>query len=341
MLYIKYNKNGTYNMTEKISKTAIVTEDLAKSIRSGKYKPGEKLPSMRTLGKQYQVSTMVLYQACEKLEKMGLIHRSARSGLFIPFKKKQSELCAFISGISIGNMEHYYESFLKSCSAANCISMTLPLIPGTIESMIEKQPVRIYIDGGGKELSYPEIKRLTSGYHLIFCNRFEWLEAEPESAVLTDWDYITEQTLRYFLNRGHKRILFVSHDPEIREYKRRQMTEAGKRVGLEFESPEFNWCSCTDFHNRPNYIARLFRESPPTAIFARGDNPLYEFCERVRVFFPNLPDMDKVGAYNTVWSNQPGQEFPSWSWDWEMFWDQVFAHKSGIEYYRPHLELKF
>ena len=54
-------------MTEKISKTAIVTEDLAKSIRSGKYKPGEKLPSMRTLGKQYQVSTMVLYQACEKL----------------------------------------------------------------------------------------------------------------------------------------------------------------------------------------------------------------------------------------------------------------------------------
>ena len=136
-------------------------------------------------------------------------------------------------------------------------------------------------------------------------------------------------------------ILFVSHDAEIREYKRRQMIEAGKRVGLQFETPEFNWCSCTDFHNRPNYIARLFRETPPTAVFARGDNPLYEFCERVRVFFPNLPVLDKVGAYNTVWSNQPGQTFPSWNWDWEMFWDQVFSHKIGIEYYRPSLELKY
>ncbi|MBE6405108.1 MAG: GntR family transcriptional regulator [Lentisphaerae bacterium] len=327
-------------MTEKISKTAIVTEALAKSIRSGKYKPGEKLPSMRTLGEQFQVSTMVLYQACEKLEKMGMIHRSARSGLFIPIKKKQSELCAFISGISAGNLEGYYESFLKACSAANCIAMTLPLIPATIECMIEKQPVRIYIDAGGKELSLEEIKRLTTGYHLIFCNRFEWLEETPESAVLTDWTYITEETLRYFLKRGHKKILFVSHDPEIREYKRRQMEEAGKRVGLKFGTSEFNWCSYTDFHSRPDYVAHLFRDDPPTAVFARGDNPLYEFCERVRIFFPDVPKLDKVGAYNTVWSNQPGQEFLSWTWEWDLFWQQVFAHKSGIEYYRPKLTLK-
>ena len=327
-------------MTEKISKTVLVTDALAKSIRSGKYKPGEKLPSIRTLGKQFDVSTMVLYQACEKLEKMGLIHRSARSGLFIPLKKKQSELCAFISGISIGNMEHYYESFLKASSAANCISMTLPPVPESIECMTEKQPMRIYIDCGGKELSFQELKHLTNGYHLIFCNRFEWTESEPESAVLTDWISITEKTLRYFLDRGHKRILFVSHDPEIRDCKRKQMEEAGKRVGLKFESPEFNWCSCQDFHNRPNHVARIFRENPPTAVFARGDNPLYEFCERVRIFFPDHPKMDKVGAYNTVWSNQPGQEFPSWTWDWELFWEQVFAHKSGVEYYLPCLDLK-
>ncbi len=325
---------------EKISKTAIVTEALAKSIRSGKYKPGEKLPSMRSLGEQYNVSTMVLYQACERLEKMGLIHRSARSGLFIPLKKKQSELCAFISGISIGNMQSYYESFLKACSAANCIAMTLPFIPETIECMIEKQPVRIYIDCGGKEISLNELKRLTSGYHLIFCNRFEWQEETPESAVLTDWTYITEQTLRYFLKRGHKKILFVSHDPQLREYKRQQMEEAGARVGLKFESPEFTWCSYTDFHNRPNYIAKLFRENPPTAAFSRGDNPLYELCDRVRVFFPNVPAIDKVGAFNTIWSNQPGQEFPSWTWDWETFWQQVFEHKGGVEYYRPYLNLK-
>lgn len=327
-------------MIEKISKTAIVTDALAKSIHSGKYKPGEKLPSMRALGEQYNVSTMVLYQACERLEKMGLIHRSARSGLFIPLKKKQSELCAFISGICIGNLENYYESFLKACSAANCIAMTLPLIPDTIECMIEKQPVRIYIDCGGKEFSLSKIKKLTSGYHLIFCNRFEWTEETPESAVLTDWTYVTEQTLRYFLDRGHKKILFVSHDPQIRDYKRKEMEEAGRRVGLKFDTPEFQWCSFTDFHNRPSFIAKLFREDPPTAVFSRGDNPVYEFCDRVRVFFPHIPPMDKVGAYNTVWSNQPGQEFPSWIWDWDQFWQQVFEHKSGVEYYRPRLQLK-
>ena len=331
-------KREMYHMSEKISKTAIVIDTLAKSIRSGKYKPGEKLPSMRTLGQQFNVSTMVLYQACEKLEKMGLIHRSARSGLFIPHKKKQNELCAFISGITLyGNMEGYYDSFLAACCNANCISMTLPLIPEAIESMIEKQPMRIYIDMSGKEFRLSEIKRLTNGYPRIFCNRFEWQNEEPESAVLTDWVWITEQTLRYFINRGHKRILFVSHDLDLRDYKRKEMEIAAERVGLKFDTPEFCWCSCKDFHSRPSNVANIFRKDPPTAIFSRGDNPLYEFCERVNIFFPDVAALDKVGAYDTVWSKQSGKSFPSWHWDWLDFWTTVFEHKGGIQYYRPAL----
>ena len=87
-------------------------------------------------------------------------------------------------------------------------------------------------------------------------------------------------------------------------------------------------------------MAEVFRKDPPTAVFARGDNPLFEFCERVKIFFPKLPKLDKVGAYNTLWSNQPGKEFPSWEWDWDDFWNQVFRHQEGIEYYLPSLILK-
>ena len=323
------------------SKTSFVVQQLAEEIRSGKFKPGEKLPSMRTLGERFGVSTMVLYQAANQLEEMGLLLRGARSGLFIPKNARQSELCGFITSIAIGCMENYYESFMRVSSEAGCISMTVPLIPDDIECMLEKKPLRIYVDTGCKKISYRELMRLTQGNQTIFCNRFEFLDETPEHAVLSDWEYITEMTLRHFVKNGHKRILFVSHDSCIYEFKRRQLKAAAEKLGLQFDTPEFQWCSHEDFQNNPERVARIFRQDPPTAVFARGDGPLFQFMQKAAVFFPNLPEIEKIGAFNSLWSNQLGHVFSSWQWDWLAFWKQVFAYQgNGIEYYRPKLILK-
>lgn len=323
------------------SKTRFVTETLADAIRSGKFKPGEKLPSLRNLGQQYGVSTMVMHQAACRLEEMGLLLRGPRSGLFIPGNSRRSELCGFITSVRMGLMENYYESFMKVCSDSDCIAMTIPEGLSGIEDMLAKQPVRVYIDIGSKEMSLNEILRCTQGYETIFCNRFEYPCALPESGVLSDWDWITEMTLRHLLNAGHRRILFVSHDPEIREYKRLEMEKAAAKVGLEFDSPEFQWCSWRDFQDNPARLVRIYRKDPPTAVFARGDHPLFEFTRHAEMFFPDAPRPEKIGAFNSLWSNQPGKEFSSWKWDWTAFWKKVFAHKGdGVEYYQPELLIK-
>lgn len=323
------------------SKTNFVTEALAGDIRSGKFKSCEKLPSLRALGKRFGVSTMVMHQAACKLEKMGLLLRGPRSGLFIPENSRQNELCGFITSVRMGLMENYYESFMKACADSGCIAMTIPEVLAGIEGMLEKKPLRIYVDVGSKEVSFNEIHRLTQNYETIFCNRFEYPHKTPESGVLSDWIYITEMTLRHFLEAGHKKILFVSHDPEIREFKRLEMEEAAERVGLMFDSPEFQWCSHRDFQENPSRVVRIFRNDPPTAVFARGDNPLFEFTKNAALFFPDAPVPEKIGAFNSFWSNQPGLEFSSWGWDWMEFWKKVFAHKEKeVEYYRPELIIK-
>lgn len=328
-------------MTKPPSKTNFVTEALARDIRSGKFKSGEKLPSLRNLGQRFGVSTMVMHQAACKLEEMGLLLRGPRSGLFIPESNHQSELCGFITSVRMGLMENYYESFMKASRESNCVAMTTQGELDGIEDMLEKKPVRVYIDIGSKEISLNEIQRLVQGYETIFCNRFEYPGILPESGVLSDWNWITEMTLRHFLDRGHRRILFVSHDSAIREYKRLEMKNAAARVGLEFDSPEFQWCSQHDFQANPSRLIRIYRKEPPTAVFARGDHPLFEFTQRAAMFFPEAPVPEKIGAFNSFWSNQPEREFSSWQWDWMAFWKKVLAHRgSGVEYYRPDLRIK-
>lgn len=312
---------------------------LKQRILSGEFKSGQKLPSMRTLGNAYGVSTMVLRKVVEQLEEEGLIESSSRSGLFIPENLKQYELCGVINSIQIGTMENYFEALLQCASGHNCVPMLVLPTRTSIESMLEKDPCRVYISTSAEQFPYEELQRISAGKNIIFCNQYEWLEGEPESAVLADWDMITELTLKAFLEAGHKRILFISYNQKLPEFKRRQFCRAAERLGLKFESPEFQWCSLQDFENDLPRIKKIFRDNPaPTAAFARGDSLLYRLKERLDVFFPEHADMDFIGTYNSYWSNNAGQEFASWEWDWDEFWEKVFKHKGkGVEYYLPTL----
>jgi DNA-binding LacI/PurR family transcriptional regulator len=281
---------------------------------------------------------MVLCQVSDRLEKMGLILRGKRSGLYIPQESYSRELCAFITSVSPGNMENYYESLVQVSSEAGVVPMIACGIMDTIEAVLEKKPLRVFIDTGSKNLSYNQIQRLTENFETVYCNRFEYAGILPESGVLTDWRYITEMTLRHFIKNGHKKILFISHNPSIFEYKHLELCEAAEKVGMKFDSPEFQWCSFEDFQNNPARISHIFRADPPTAVFGRGDAPVNDLMQKIEIFFPDLPEIEKIGAFDSFHSKLPGREFSSWHWDWKKFWKQVFLHREkSIEYYRPEL----
>ncbi|MDR0931536.1 MAG: GntR family transcriptional regulator [Victivallales bacterium] len=323
------------------SKTEFVIEALTRDIRSGKFKSGEKLPSLRELGKQFNVSTMVLHQASIHLEELGLIDRSNRSGLFISEKMKQRELCGFTTSVRMGRMDGYFESFMEVADKSGSVPMTVSGNLEAIEWMLEKSPLRIFVDLEGKMVEFSKLRKLLEGHQTIFCHRFEWIDQKPNNAVLTDWISVTEQTLRHLLERGHRKIVFLSHDREILPFKRLELEEAARRVGLCFDNPEFQWCGRFDFEQNPQRLMRIFKQDAPTAIFSRSDSIMFEFSSKISAYFPETAGIERIGAYNTHWSQHPGNTFSSWSWDWREFWTKAFAHDGEeIEYYMPKLILR-
>ena len=151
-------------MSAVTTKTVMITDILADEIRSGKFKPGDKIPSMRELAGRFGVSTMVLSKVSDKLEKMGLIVRGARSGLYIPQDSYACELCAFITSISPGHMENYYESFVQASSDVGVVPMIVGGELDRIEAVLEKNPLRVFVDAGSKNISYNQLQRLMADF---------------------------------------------------------------------------------------------------------------------------------------------------------------------------------
>lgn len=76
------------------------------SIVSGKYKPGEKIPSVRELASEASVNPNTMQKALTELERMGLLFSVRTSGRFITEDSKmieemkcnlaKEEICAFL-----------------------------------------------------------------------------------------------------------------------------------------------------------------------------------------------------------------------------------------------------
>jgi DNA-binding transcriptional MocR family regulator len=60
-----------------------LVQEFTSKIRNGSFRPGDRLPSIRTLHKGLQLSVSTVYQAYSELEKTGLVEARPRSGYFV------------------------------------------------------------------------------------------------------------------------------------------------------------------------------------------------------------------------------------------------------------------
>ena len=168
------------------SKTNLVVKTLETEIRSGRFAPGDKLPSMRVLGERFKVSTMVMHQAAVILEEKGLLTRSSRCGLFITDAPECRRLViGVVTTILPQFMDHYYEGLFAAISAAGGVA--IPVLAGKendIRNMLAQNPSRVFIDVDSGCCSLPRLKRLLEKVPVTFFNRFEWNEPLPDSGFL-------------------------------------------------------------------------------------------------------------------------------------------------------------
>jgi DNA-binding transcriptional MocR family regulator len=71
-------------------KYTIVAEWIKSSISEGTFKPGDKIPSLRHLQKQFSVALSVVVQACRNLEEIGLIESKEKSGFFVSINNENA-----------------------------------------------------------------------------------------------------------------------------------------------------------------------------------------------------------------------------------------------------------
>lgn len=309
-----------------------VAEVLENKIRSGDFMPGDKLPSMRSLGEYFNVSTMVMQQATEILEKKGLLTRSSRSGLFVAkdLLERQHRIYGVLTTILPRTMEGYYEGLFSAVNGSG--SVVIPVYAGKsneIRNLVAHKPLRVFIDlDAYHSFSIPELQKMLHNIPCTFFHRYEWEEPMTESGMLLDYVDVTLQALRFLRNRGHERIVFLSHDKELHSFKIKQFRKAAEIVGMEFGSPEFDYCGRFDFDFNPDRLVRIFKKNKATAIFSRSDSILFEFMSKLSVYFPETAGMDRIGCFNSLWSQIPGKEFSSFAIDWELAWKQVIARQN-------------
>ncbi|WZL80695.1 GntR family transcriptional regulator [Vallitaleaceae bacterium 9-2] len=80
-----------------------LAKELAREIKAGVYKAGDRLPSERELARQYEVSRMTARQALKLLEQQSVVHREQGSGTYVKAPAfAQNNVGSFTE--TIGNM---------------------------------------------------------------------------------------------------------------------------------------------------------------------------------------------------------------------------------------------
>lgn len=114
---------------------------LQKPIDSGTLQAGDKLPSVRHIAREYQVSSMTALQAIRWLEQQGKITAQARSGYFVAAKKQATEQTEPLAFVQLSRDENLHLSLVgQPCRVRlDLANASLDLYPTDRLSIIMRQ----------------------------------------------------------------------------------------------------------------------------------------------------------------------------------------------------------
>ncbi len=136
-----------------------LADEIEQKIMSGTYRPGEKLPSIRKLHEQLNLSISTAYHAYTELETMGLVEARPKSGYYVnPVALQRLKVPKF-EKISYPPQKVKLSSMINSVISAISNPNLLPL--GSTVTAAELLPFK-YFSRILKDLSHQEIKSMIS-----------------------------------------------------------------------------------------------------------------------------------------------------------------------------------
>ena len=141
--------------TKKIFRYRFLAEEIEQKIMNGTYQPGEKLPSIRKLHKQSNLSISTIYHAYMELESMGLVEARPKSGYYVNPVALQNLKAPRFKKVSFPPKKVRISSMMNSVISAISNPYLLPL--GSTVADAELMPFK-HFSRILKDLSHADVK---------------------------------------------------------------------------------------------------------------------------------------------------------------------------------------
>lgn len=208
-------------MNEPRLKQEFVRETVREWILSGKLRPGEQLPPDEKLSKQFQLNCRTIAAGLNQLVREELLERAPRKGTVVKqqVKKNGSNAVALIA-------QNWGDVFSEMARTVNRGLMTENLYPVFIDQNFvnNTEEVICFLDRltahhqpygflaiGDYAFPYEYVKEHAGKLsNFIFLFNYHYAERLPHAKyVLTDYDSLGHQTVRYFAEKGVRDLAFV------------------------------------------------------------------------------------------------------------------------------------
>ena len=331
-----------------------VADFITREIMDGNLRPGDRLYSMRDLCSKFGSSVAVINSASDILEKNGLVERMPRKGVFVAAGKNAKQRFVLLTNVGFKMTPHYHEELFKVMQENDCSIYPLVIDPkldwcSMIDQVIrDEKPTALLIDLEARFFDIDLIRQHVGDYPHMFVGRYDWDRENAPTGVYVDFNSALETGLRHLLKKGHKRILYVGHDPEPTLIETEYGKEMARRCNLQYPGADFGYVYCWGFAVDFDATCDFLEKAQPTALISVTDEMIFGFLSMYRGFYPEEADkLEMIGGYDLIYSNIPGQEFSSFAIDYNKFWKKVIARFEngsqpvpGVEWMKPELILR-
>ncbi|MFA6292967.1 MAG: GntR family transcriptional regulator [Victivallales bacterium] len=293
---------------EMITKFEQFSDHLEDSIKKGKFKTGQKIPSERDFAKKFGMSHMTVNKAVAGLVARNLLRRVQGDGTYVAEVQKTLISETVISIIETKQESHaqfisvlpemlVHENYMPSIYELNSSIKA----KAKIRKLIQDVPKAVIVDGTGL-VPYDILDDVSPETHLVFINRFEGKKKYDASCILSDYVSGGYMAVRHLLGLGRKKILIMTY--EIKPGWTSELFMKGCRKALAEAGLEPAAVSIKDAPGAEDELEKMFSSGKrPDGVVSLADYllaPMVECASRHRLRIPE--DVALVGYYNTPWA---------------------------------------
>jgi len=278
-------------------------EVVLQRIRTGDYRPGQRLPSERELALDLELSHLTLRRALKDLVDAGLIVRKPRVGTFVQETRsvELADRVAIVVPEYIGSPDRAHPFFpilmrgimsgldQRDC-AVSLISYKYPQFwHDAGEAMLARgvKGAIIWTDSGIPEDQM--VKLAESGIHAILLNAWGLWPHLRFSTVSIDFRIPMREAMQRLVDLGHRRILWLTYEEtRYRDFEEKLMLEFARKYDLADPEKMIHRLpdDPPDFSSLPSLLADKRR---PTAIVIQDEisaHEVFRTCQQLGLSVP-------------------------------------------------------